>query len=44
MHGRNFRKTHYGWFLSLESKNEESTVFVSIANLTINCLGLQEDG
>jgi hypothetical protein len=40
MRGRNFRKTHYGWFLSIKSKYEESYVFVSIANLTINCLGL----
>lgn len=44
MRGRNFRKTRYGWYLSLKSKYEESTVFVSIANLTINFLGLQEDG
>lgn len=43
MRGRNFRKTHYGWFPSLKSKNEESTVFVSIVNLPINDQDFPED-
>ena len=43
MHGRNFRKTRCGWFLSLESKNEKSTVFMSFVNFPNNDQDFPED-